>query len=125
MELASVDESVSLMELSSIHPLLVIGIGVLVLVNVVVTVGLIKDVGTTPFQKVAQGFIIWLIPFLGAGVILAVIGSHHSQKEMQSLVPFPFYLAAYQKPDWRESPSAEGSGGSPAEGSCGEGSCGE
>lgn len=113
------------MDLASTHPAILAAIGALLLINTVVTVGLIKDVAATAFQKLAQGLVIWIIPFVGAGLILAFIGSHHSRKEMRSLVPFPFYLAAYKKPDWRESPNVDGSCGGAPEVSCGEGGCGD
>ena len=62
------------MDLASTHPAILAAIGALLLINTVVTVGLIKDVAATAFQKVAQGLVIWIIPFVGAGLILAFIG---------------------------------------------------
>ena len=112
------------MKLPDIHPLILVAVGVVVLLNIIVTIGLVRDDGTTPFQKSVQGLMIWIVPFLGAGIILTVIGSHHDREEMKSLVPFPFYLAAYRKPEGRESPNADPAGGV-VDGTCGAGGCGD
>lgn len=65
--------------------------------NLVVTCSLIRDDSLDAAQKVAQILIIWLVPFIGGGIILAFQGHHHPRQEMKSLVPFPFYLVGYSE----------------------------
>jgi len=47
---------------------------VLVAVNLMATVALVRTNGLTRFQKVAQGVIVWVLPFLGAFLVLHLIG---------------------------------------------------
>jgi len=106
------------LELSSVHWAWFVGAALLMFSNFAVTIGLIRDGGATPLQKSVQAMVIWLVPFVGAGLILALIGSHHSRAEVKSMVPFPFYLAAYQKPD-AGSTSSFGEGTCSIDGTCG------
>jgi hypothetical protein len=46
----------------------------LVVANLLATVALIRTHGLTRFQKVAQGVILWILPFVGAFVVLHLIG---------------------------------------------------
>ena len=46
----------------------------LVLANLMATVALIRTSGLTRFQKIAQGVVVWLLPFLGAFLVLHLIG---------------------------------------------------
>jgi hypothetical protein len=45
-----------------------------VLANVMATVALIRTSGLTRFQKVAQGVIVWVLPFMGGFLVLHLIG---------------------------------------------------
>jgi hypothetical protein len=47
---------------------------VVVVANLMATVALIRTSGLTRFQKVAQGVIVWMLPFLGAFLVLHLIG---------------------------------------------------
>ena len=112
------------MILEAVHPAVLIAGGVLFIFNLGVSWALIRDDGATTLQKVFQFFVIWLLPLLGGGFILSLIGSHHTRAEMKSMVPFPFYLAA-------PNPYVSSSGGNqtmtadyPVESGGGEGACG-
>ena len=112
-------------DLSLMPPLFLAVLGFVVVLNLVVTVGLIRDDGVTNLQKVAQAMLVWLLPIVGAGIVLAVIGSHHTKDEMKSLVPFPFYLAAYQKRDSGGPTNIEAGTCGGLEDKYGEGTCGD
>ena len=47
---------------------------IVVSANLMATVALIRTSGLTRFQKVAQGAIVWMLPFVGAFVVLHLIG---------------------------------------------------
>lgn len=55
---------------------LIIAIVVLIILNVSVSYRLLKCDSLTVYQKVAQSIIIWLIPIIGAVIILAFISSY-------------------------------------------------
>jgi hypothetical protein len=54
------------------------GAGILALViiasNLMATVSLIRTSQLTRFQKIAQGVIVWCVPFIGAWLVLHLIG---------------------------------------------------
>lgn len=112
------------MGFEALHPAVLIAGSVLLFFNLGVTWALLRDDGATILQKLFQFFVIWLLPVLGGGFILALVGSHHTRAEMKSMVPFPFYLAA-------AGPNIANSGGNqtmtadfPVETGGGEGACG-
>jgi hypothetical protein len=47
---------------------------IVVIANLMATVALIRTSGLTRFQKVAQGVIVWMLPFVGAFLVLHLIG---------------------------------------------------
>jgi hypothetical protein len=47
---------------------------IVVVLNLMATVSLIRTNGLTRFQKVAQGVIVWMLPFVGAFLVLHLIG---------------------------------------------------
>jgi hypothetical protein len=47
---------------------------IVVVVNLMASVALVRTSGLTRFQKVAQGVIVWLLPFVGAFLVLHLIG---------------------------------------------------
>jgi uncharacterized membrane protein YgcG len=49
-------------------------LAIAVLANLMATVALIRTSGLTRFQKVAQGVIVWVFPFVGALLVLHLIG---------------------------------------------------
>lgn len=110
--------------IENLHPVVLAGLAVLLLLNIVATVALFRDHGVTPLQRAAQTLFIWLLPVAGGLVILFLVGSHHTREEMRSMVPFPFYLASAAPQRDNSNRDEFGSGDHPLEGGGGEGSCG-
>ncbi|MEO1201077.1 MAG: hypothetical protein AAFX10_00125 [Pseudomonadota bacterium] len=71
---------------------------VLLVFNLIISQGVIRDGGLTAFQKSAQVVLLWLLPFLGGLVVLSMQGMNHTRSEMRELLPFPFYLAGHADP---------------------------
>ena len=71
-----------------------IAAGAYLAIVLIVTRGVLLDPGLSPFQKLAQTTIVWLVPVFGMTVVLLMQGNNHTRDEMKTLVPFPFYLAA-------------------------------
>jgi hypothetical protein len=60
-----------------IYALMAVGIVAglaLITANLMATVALVRTSGLTRFQKVAQGVIVWMLPLLGAFLVLHLIG---------------------------------------------------
>lgn len=72
-------------------------LGFLAVLNLVVMVGVWRDSGLSGFQKLGQSVLIWLLPVIGASIVLAFLGQNHTRNEMRSLVPFPFHLVGYKR----------------------------
>lgn len=47
---------------------------IVIMANAMATVALIRTSGLTRFQKIAQGVIVWMLPIVGASLILHLIG---------------------------------------------------
>src|ERR1700720_3551618 len=47
---------------------------IVVVANLMAIVALIRTSGLTRFQKIAQGVIVWMLPFIGAFLVLHLIG---------------------------------------------------
>jgi hypothetical protein len=72
-------------------------LSLLVLLNLVVMIGVWRDSGLSSFQKSGQTLLIWLLPAIGASIVLAILGQNHTRDEMRSLVPFPFHMVGYKR----------------------------
>jgi hypothetical protein len=72
-------------------------LGLLAVLNLVVMVGVWRNPGLSGFQKFGQSILIWLLPVIGASIVLAFLGQNHTRDEMRSLVPFPFYMVGYKR----------------------------
>ena len=72
-------------------------LGLLAVLNLVVTVGVWRDPGLSGFQKMGQSILIWLLPVIGASIVLAFLGQNHTRDEMRSLVPSPFHMVGYKR----------------------------
>ena len=72
-------------------------LGLLAVLNLVVMVGVWRNPGLSGFQKLGQSILIWLLPVIGASIVLAFLGQNHTRDEMRSLVPFPFYMVGYKR----------------------------
>lgn len=47
---------------------------IVVVLNLMATISLIRTNGLTRFQKIAQGVVVWMLPFVGAFLVLHLIG---------------------------------------------------
>ena len=66
----------------------VLAAGVVVAANLTATVALIRTNSLTRFQKVAQGVIVWLLPFIGALLVLHFI-SQSDRAAIPEWIPDP------------------------------------
>jgi hypothetical protein len=64
-----------------------VGLSVMLL-NLLATVSLIRTSSLTGFQKIAQGVIVWMLPFLGAFLVLHLIGQS-DQAAIPQWIPDP------------------------------------
>lgn len=71
----------------------------LIVLNVIVTIGVLRDSSLSTIQKTLQSAILWLFPIFGATFVLAFLGQNHTRKEMRSLVPSPFHMFGYKRPE--------------------------
>ena len=96
-----------------------VAIALLIILNLAVSRGITRDSTITVPQKCAHVLAVWILPLLGGIFALAFLATHHSRRELKSIVPFPFYLAA---PDTRVDypTSSSASPNDIAEGVCGE-----
>ena len=72
-------------------------VGLLLALNLVVTIGVWRDRGLSGFQKSGQSLLIWFLPVIGASIVLAFLGQNHTRDEMRSLVPAPFHMVGYKR----------------------------
>ena len=81
-------------------------LGLLIGFNAIVTVGVLRDSGLSILQKIGQILLVWVIPLVGASVVLAFLGQNHTRAEMRTLVPSPFHLAGHtrRERDYNEPP---------------------
>lgn len=96
----------------------------LIVLNVIVSRGVLLDDGLTWIQRILQILIVWILPIIGSAIVLLMQGQSHSRSEMRSLVPFPLYFVGYDKPLGGPDQKYGEGGAENSEGSCGEGSCG-
>ena len=68
------------------------------------TLALYRDGGLNRFQKIGQTALVWMLPIVGALSILMLIASHHTRREMKSLVPYPIYFVASEGIRYRDGP---------------------
>jgi hypothetical protein len=65
----------------------------LLLFNLAITIGVVRDYSLTPLQRVAQVVMIWVLPGIGGFTAPIFPGAHHSRSELRTLLPFPLYYA--------------------------------
>jgi hypothetical protein len=61
---------------------------IVVVLNLMATVSLFRTSSLTRFQKIAQGLIVWMLPFLGAFLVLHLIGQS-DQAAIPQWIPDP------------------------------------
>ena len=59
----------------------VIALGV---INIVVTAWVVRTVHLMPKQKLAQSFLVWLVPVFGALVVASILFANRERKESSS-----------------------------------------
>lgn len=82
---------------------LLLGFGVLaglmlLWLNALATLAIKHDHTLAPFQKIAQLIFVWLIPFLGASVVLHIVYDHSPEAIPKAWIPWPFKNLIYGKP---------------------------
>ena len=80
-----------------------IGIGIifglmLLWLNILATLAVKYDHSLKKVQATAQLVIIWIIPFLGAGIVLHFFYEHSPKTIPKYLIPWPFKKLIYGKP---------------------------
>ena len=93
---------------------ILIAVVFLVVLNVSVSLAIVRDDGLSSLQKFIQILVVWVLPFLGGVLMLALVGSQHTRDKLRSMVPFPFYLAGNPEPGTPNPFDHQGT-----EGSCG------
>lgn len=71
---------------------------ILLWLNALATLAVKYDHTLDKIQKITQSFIVWLIPFLGAGLILHLVVEHYPQAIPRSWIPWPFRKMIYGAP---------------------------
>ncbi len=72
-------------------------LGIIVILNVIVTRGLLRDPSVSTVQRTIQCLLIWLLPLVGVLGVYGVMAHHHTKDEMKIMFPFPFNLI-YREP---------------------------
>lgn len=94
-------------------------VGCVVLLNLLATFALIRDDYPTRLQRILQTGIIWLVPVVGALVVLGVIASHRDAADGKSLLLAPFLATPIEKPGSGSGVQGYCGGSHGAEGGCG------
>ena len=85
------------MSFLGLHPVVLIVIAITLLANLLASRAVLFDDGVTNSQKALQLVLVWLVPLIGAGVVISLVGSHHSREELRGVLPFPLYLLGYEE----------------------------
>lgn len=67
--------------------------------NVLATLAVRYDKELSSFQRKAQMIVVWVVPFIGAGIILRIVYDHKPDAIPRSWIPFGFRNLIYGKPD--------------------------
>ena len=68
----------------------VLAAAILLWLNALATLAVKYDHTLDKTQKIAQSFIVWLVPFIGAGLILHLVSEHYPQAIPRNWIPWPF-----------------------------------
>lgn len=71
---------------------------ILLWLNLLATLAVKYDHTLDKTQKIAQTFIVWLVPFIGAGFILHLVFEHYPQAIPRGWIPWPFKKMIYGAP---------------------------
>ncbi len=99
--------------------IIIFSLGIILFIfNFSATKACLKDDLLTNTQKIFQLLIIWLIPILGAFLILYMITDSHTQAEVKDMTIGPFYLREFSKKN-KPNENINGVCGSAKDGVCG------
>jgi len=65
--------------------------------NVIATIALKHDDMLDPFQRKSQFIIVWLVPLMGASLILYLVNEHSPNVIPRSWIPWPFKNMIFNK----------------------------
>lgn len=71
---------------------------ILLWMNFLATLAVKYDHTLDKTQKIAQSFIVWLVPFIGASFVLHLVFEHYPQAIPRSWIPWPFKKMIYEDP---------------------------
>ena len=71
---------------------------ILLWLNALATLAIKYDHTLVQFQKVAQFIFVWIIPFIGAGVVLRIVYEHSPETIPRNWIPWPFKNLIYGNP---------------------------
>lgn len=66
--------------------------------NTLATLAVKYDHTLDKTQKITQSFIVWLVPFIGAGFVLHLVVGHYPQAIPRGWIPWPFRKMIYGEP---------------------------
>ena len=75
----------------------VIFILILIWLNIIASIALKYDQTLDAFQKKAQLLVVWLLPALGASLVLKMVLQHSPEAIPRKLIPWPFKEALFGK----------------------------
>ena len=75
-----------------------LGMLILLWMNFLASLAVKYDHALDNTQKIAQSFIVWLVPFIGAGFVLHLVFEHNPQAIPRSWIPWPFKKMIYGAP---------------------------
>jgi len=70
----------------------------LVWLNGLATIAIKYDHSLKPFSRLAQYFIVWVIPFIGASTVLYFVFEHSPEAIPRSWIPWPFKTMIFGTP---------------------------
>ena len=96
----------------------VLAVAILLWLNALATLAVNYDHTLNKTQKIAQSFIVWLVPLIGASLILHLVSEHYPQAIPRNWIPWPFKKIIFGSPpkpnknrDYKEIDSVGGVGG--------------
>lgn len=76
----------------------IIGFTIILWLNILATIAVKCDYTVNNTQRVMQMFFVWLVPFLGASVVLRLVYQYSPNTIPRSWIPWPFKKIIYGKP---------------------------
>lgn len=70
----------------------------LVWLNVLAMLAIKYDYTLDQFQKIAQFMFVWIIPYIGASIVLRIVYDHLPEAIPRSWIPWPFKSLIYGEP---------------------------